>query len=624
MPPPDPDTIAAAPAGDRLPMAATVGFVGHRRFDDARAAREAMDQALAEVGRAFDRLVRSPTAEAFEGAPRLRLLTGAAPGADRLAAAAWKDARLGEAHLIFPFKDPITADAWTDRPEHDDPDTRIDTAAEAGPWTGIDSASLGLAGDHAHAEVARWIVRHADLLLAWWDGLPSRGSGGTADTIERALARGVPVIWLQPGRTDARLIDPGRVHGGYGDAAEALADIVALAQPLGADALAPLLAAALAPPDPPGSATPEGAARRDYAAVDPLKPRAPALAPLQHLLDVTIWTAFRRFERLAGGRPQRTVAAASPPPPEDLAAQPGFTRLRAASGEASARADHLGAIHRSEQLLLILIAVVAVLVGASPALIVRGPAQEAAHVTAAAAELMLAMVALIITWAARRAHRHRRWSDARALAERFRGACATWPLGVDICDSHAGPPQTWTEWRARAVLRAAGPRRGWIDRPGIDESARWATVQLLDSQIAYHERQRQVARRIETNIARTEAAAFGLLVATLAAYLAASWTAPLTGWCAPHWVSAVVTVVSSVTPAIGGGCLALAATNGFGEMAIHSTRLEAAFRQLRQELAESDAYHHVQSVLRHGAQLLADDADAWRDRLQRRRIVRGG
>jgi hypothetical protein len=627
MPPPVPDaTLRAEPPadGDRLPMAATVGFVGHRSFDDEAAARAAMDQGFAEIGRAFAFVAGSPIAEAYEGMARLRLLIGAAPGADRLAAAAWRDAGLGEIHLIFPFRDPGSADAWTDRPERGDAETRVETTPEFGPWTGIDSISLGLGGDHAHAEVARWVVRHADLLLAWWDGLPSRGAGGTADTIERALARGVPVVWLQPGGPAARLIDPALAHV-HADAAEALADVAAIARPLSAEALAPLLSAALAPPDAPGdAASPDAAARRDYAAVDPLKPRTPTLAPVQRLLDRTLWTAFKRFERIAGGRQLGPEAGPPPPLPLAVAAQPGFARLRAASAEASVRADHLGAIHRSEQLLLINLAILAVVVGASPALSPPGRVEETAHAIAAAIELALGLTALAITAAARRAHRHRRWSDARALAERFRGACATWPLGVDIADANAGPAQSWTEWRARAVLRATGPRRGWIDRPRFDESARWSVAQLLDSQIAYHARQHRLAEHIEANIQRTEAGAFGLLMVTLAAYLAAAWTAPLTGWRPPHWVAGVVTVVSAVTPAIGGGCLALAATNGFGETALRSQRLEAAFRQLKDELGDSDAYHHIQAVLRRGAQLLADDADAWRDRLQRRRLVRGG
>jgi hypothetical protein len=35
-----------------------------------------------------------------------------------------------------------------------------------------------------------------DLLIAIWDGLPARGRGGTAEIVEAARRRGVPVVWL--------------------------------------------------------------------------------------------------------------------------------------------------------------------------------------------------------------------------------------------------------------------------------------------------------------------------------------------------------------------------------------------------------------------------------------------
>lgn len=88
----------------------------------------------------------------------------------------------------------------------------------------------------------------------------------------------------------------------------------------------------------------------------------------------------------------------------------------------------------------------------------------------------------------------------------------------------------------------------------------------------------------------------------------------------------MVTLVSAVAPAVGAGCLALEATNGFGELAQHSEHLEAEFERMRERLGEvgAEPYHHVQAVMRRAAQLVVEDADAWRDRVLRRRIVRGG
>jgi hypothetical protein len=604
-----------------LPLVVTVGFTGHRTLADPAAARRKIDAALAEIGRAFDLVVGATFARAFHGTPALRLLVGAAPGADRMVAEAWRAAALGEVHMIYPFREPGGGDPFSDDPAKHDPATRI-AAAPEGPWTGIDATNLGLAQQQAHAEVGRWIVRHADVLACWWDGEPGRGAGGTNDTILRALERGLPVVWLGPGDMPSRLIDPDQSHP-QADAAEAIADLASIAQPLSATSLAAWLGSDLTPPGDPATRDPEVVARIDYDAHDPLLPPRGPLGPVRSVFNRTLWRSFSLFQKLAGRA--GPAAPGGGPPPADIAAQPGFARLTAATAEASARADLLSSIHRSEQLLLILIAILAVFVGALPALVVSSPGFNF-HLYAATIELILGLVAFTVAWAARRAHRHRRWSDARRLAERLRGVLATWPLGFDIADAHADPPQTWTEWRTRALLRAAGPRRGWIDRACFEATARWATATLLDSQVAYHARQHRMAETIERRMQGIENGAFGLLMATLASFITLSLLEPWTHWAEPHWFGGLVTVVSAVSPAVGAGCIAMDATNGFGELALHSARLKDAFEALRARVPSGGpiAYHPFHAIIRRGAELLVEDADAWRDRLARRRIVRGG
>jgi hypothetical protein len=619
QPAPDSDNPAAPrqPPDDRLPLAVSVGFTGHRTIEDAGAAGQLIAQTFELIGRAFRQIAASEAAGAYDGEPILRLLVGGAPGADRLAQQAWRAAALGEVHTVYPFRDSASGEAFTDDPAKADPATRVGPPAELAAWTGFDAKGLGLAGDQAHAEVARWMVRHADLLVAWWNGKPGQGLGGAHDTLQRALERGLPVIWLEPGRAELQLIDPSRAHR-HADAAEVIADLPSIAGPLTAEALAALLAPALAPPGDGGSGPhhAEHAARLDYARVDPLKTHGGPFGFPQRLADRTLWRAYKVFERAAGGA--KPAATRSPPPAEAFAAQPGFQRLRRAASQAGGRADHLSSIHRSEQLLLTILAVLAVFFGALPALVTNELVPNF-HLYAAAIEFVLGLIAFGIAAAARRAHRHRRWSDARRLTERLRGATSTWPLGFDIADVHAGPVSTWTEWRARAVLRAAGPRCGWITKPSFEESADWAVSQLIDSQIAYHGRARHVAHNIERTMRWIEGGAFAVLMGTLAAYL-------VVGAHGPHWFGGLVTLVSAVSPAVGAACLAMEATNGFGELAAHSAQLQGEFEQLKGQLTGPGAtqYHHVLATVRRGVQLLVDDADAWRDRLQRRRLVRGG
>lgn len=54
--------------------------------------------------------------------------------------------------------------------------------------------------EEAYFAAGRWIVDHADRLVAVWDGQPARGLGGTGDVVAYARRRGVPVTVLwRPG-----------------------------------------------------------------------------------------------------------------------------------------------------------------------------------------------------------------------------------------------------------------------------------------------------------------------------------------------------------------------------------------------------------------------------------------
>jgi hypothetical protein len=53
------------------------------------------------------------------------------------------------------------------------------------------------------------ILDHADTLLAVWDGGPGNGLAGTAETIQRALDRGIPVYWIRADASEAAtLLEP--------------------------------------------------------------------------------------------------------------------------------------------------------------------------------------------------------------------------------------------------------------------------------------------------------------------------------------------------------------------------------------------------------------------------------
>lgn len=55
-------------------------------------------------------------------------------------------------------------------------------------------------GREAYLAASEEMLRHCDLLLAIWDGRPSRQTGDTADVVARARERGLPIEILWPER----------------------------------------------------------------------------------------------------------------------------------------------------------------------------------------------------------------------------------------------------------------------------------------------------------------------------------------------------------------------------------------------------------------------------------------
>lgn len=123
--------------------------------------------------------------------PRFTLVSPLASGADQLAARLALE-RGWELQAVLP----MAPDAYA---ELDPP------AAEALP--GLLEASRCVlelpcdADDPVEAFVltGRATVAHCDLLIAVWDGLPARGRGGTAETVNAALVRGTPVLHIPVG-----------------------------------------------------------------------------------------------------------------------------------------------------------------------------------------------------------------------------------------------------------------------------------------------------------------------------------------------------------------------------------------------------------------------------------------
>jgi hypothetical protein len=134
-------------------------------------------------------------------APALTLLSGLAEGADRHVAELALDAGYA-LHAVLPFaRDTYVRDftGTASRAQFGELLARAARVTELSGRPGFSAQAYRRAG---HA-----LLDESDVLLAVWDGLPAQGAGGTAEVVNEACRRRIPVIHVstQP-RTSPVLI----------------------------------------------------------------------------------------------------------------------------------------------------------------------------------------------------------------------------------------------------------------------------------------------------------------------------------------------------------------------------------------------------------------------------------
>jgi hypothetical protein len=66
----------------------------------------------------------------------------------------------------------------------------------------------------AYEDVGRYVVTHCDVLIALWDGKPSRGKGGTAEVVAFAREKKRPLIIISTKNPKHILIEKGSQTSG--------------------------------------------------------------------------------------------------------------------------------------------------------------------------------------------------------------------------------------------------------------------------------------------------------------------------------------------------------------------------------------------------------------------------
>ncbi|MCU1474271.1 hypothetical protein, partial [Amnibacterium sp.] len=190
-----PHTRAMGTSDGRVPLTLRLGVIGHRWLPSDEQVMRALGVVLDGVERALPPRSRSTDTE-------LVVVSSIADGADRIVARAAME-RGGRLEAVLPaplevFRrdfDPASA-------------TDFDDLLNAASTVVVVAQHVD---DLAYRTAARAVVDRSDIVLAIWDGLPSRGPGGTAETYDYAVLQRKAVWWLEVTRTDegVRISDRG-------------------------------------------------------------------------------------------------------------------------------------------------------------------------------------------------------------------------------------------------------------------------------------------------------------------------------------------------------------------------------------------------------------------------------
>ena len=198
-----------------------VGVTGHRAEALPSSAGPVIRQTVANVLGVIEAEVAAIAQEEAallpaEGRTVLRLISSLAAGADQLVAEVALE-RGWELQCPLPFA----------RGEYEKDFVEPASVTEYRALLARATSVFEHDGDRRHEaaaylEAGRTMLAQSDLVVAVWDGEPSRGVGGTADVVREALAKGMPVVRIDPARPEVpALLGTALADGDWADGARA-------------------------------------------------------------------------------------------------------------------------------------------------------------------------------------------------------------------------------------------------------------------------------------------------------------------------------------------------------------------------------------------------------------------
>jgi hypothetical protein len=580
-------TAASADRSSHPPkprFALSVGIVGHRLGfwsegqelqlerlqnvrSDVRAALEAVKAAAAHahsIHKPFfdDRLP-----------PELTVVSSLADGTDSIAAAIALDLDYKlDAPLPFPrseYENGLkTAAAAGGGTPHEEFAALVAQAravlALPGERRSSDGDAQGILKENrAYEAVGLTVISQSDILLAVWDHQLSRGRGGTAEIVAEAARAGIPIILV-----DANGTRPIELR--WRGLKRAPAQIVAFDDLPHASLAACINDVIDEMVRPPRAPEQRQSLQRWYAEnAHTFNFAFPFPALMAALLTRPI-RCGDLFPLQPSELAAQYVKAASPAVDQDKPQL--IAHLAEPYGWADAAAIYCAQFFRSAFVVNFLFAAFAVIAATGSVMMMEN--QTGWRHVPVSIEIVLIVCVVGNTLLGRYFQWHKRWVEARELAERLRVALPLWTLGLRPA-SFPGEEPTWTGWYARAVVRTQGLRCADLSAKKLDDE-RSVLLALLKDQRSYNHANAGRMRRMEL---RLELTGLCLLVATLLAAIDHLCDAPMVGRALGRLLDAdrVIIWLSVALPALATATYGIRVIGDFE--GIHQ-RGERTYRQL--------------------------------------------
>jgi hypothetical protein len=457
---------------------------------------------------------------------------------------------------------------------------------------------LALPGDRgsenrAYEAVGLTVLGQSDILLVIWDGGASAGRGGTTEMIQTAIQSGLPIVNVDAnGQAPTKIMWQRLV--GLPVPVEAIEEL----HTVGLQELPGIVDALLRLPS-------EPAERKSL---------------MRYLGESRNFRWMRpEFPLLQGAARARPFSRTdfNPPNPETLAtdfaatfaeaAEPRHARVLAAGyGWADGLGVYYAQTFRGAFIMNFLLGAMAVVFAALSLLI---PPKWLLVLL----EIICIVAVLLNTSLGYRRDWHRRWIEAREVAERLRVALLLWTLAVRSSPFSREEP-SWTGWYVRALLHEQGMRPGSLDGQGL-YSARKVLVSLLEGQCNHH--RTVTAPRMKTLnhvLEKAGATLFWVTLGVAVAYLGATAVfsflkQPFVG---DGVLKYIVAALSAALPALATAFYGIRVIGDFEGIAHRSERMDVTLRKLTDAIQNDPVdLMALRARARSGAEAMLGDVVSW-------------